>query len=248
MSFDRAPVRERFFVLRRTPLGESDDLIVGLGWESGRFSAVVKGSRKPRSRMSGLLEPPVELHGALRPGPTLDGLSQLQLCRAFAGLRQSLEALLTAGFLARLFLEALPERSPIEGVYALYSELHERLIDGHAPVAMVALLAQSRLLQELGLEPELEGCLICGSEAVRGYSPRDGGLLCANCYAGSGFALSSAGLLALRELREVGPDDTLSAFEVAVVRELGRVFKGQLQQHAGLSNRVFRPVLPKGRS
>lgn len=247
MPFDRPSYPERFFVLRRQPLGENDEIIVGLGRESGRFSAVVRGSRKPRSRLAGLLEPPVELEGQLREGRNLDGLSQIQLRRAFAGLRQSLTGLLTAGFFSRLFQEALPERASNPEIYELFSLLHERLAEGSA-VAPLALWGQDRLLAELGLAPQLDGCLSCGSTAVAGFSALEGGMLCAACYSGSGFAVSRSALNGLRQLREMKPENTLPHLEAGPVREMGRILKTQLQQHLGVSDRVFRRVLPKDRT
>jgi DNA repair protein RecO len=226
-------------------LGERDDIVVCLGREGGRFSAVVKGSRGGKSRLAGLLEPPVELEGSIRAGASLEALSHLQLRRAFAPLRQHLEALLAAGFLCRLFLESLPDRSPAEGVYDLLGDLLEALSEG-SPVVTAGLLGQGRLLAELGLEPEIDVCVSCGSPQVRGFSPPDGGMLCSSCYAGSGFAVASSTLEGLRELRAAPLRGTAwPALEPAAVRAIGHIYKLQLQQHLGLPDRVFRPVLPK---
>jgi DNA repair protein RecO (recombination protein O) len=222
--------------------------VVGLGRETGRFSAVVKGSRKAKSRLAGLLEPPVELIGLLRQGRNqLDNLSQLQLRRGFAGLRQNLDALMTAGFLARLFREALPEHAPLESAYLLFSALHDRLAQGEN-VTVTALWGQYRLLAELGVEPEIDHCLSCGSAKVEGYSARDGGLLCAACYSGSGFSVSAPILCSLRSLRATPIEGSLPCLQPVAVREIGRIFKQQFQQHLSLPDRVFRPVLPKERS
>ena len=230
--------------MRRLPLGEHDDLVVAFGLESGRFSAVSKGSRKARSRLAGLLEPPVELEGNLRHRPGLDSLSQVQLRRAFAGLRRRLEALLTAGFLARLFGEALPEGSPLPDAYSLFGALHERLAAGEQ-VAPVALWGQDRLLAEMGLEIAIECCLGCGDTRVRGYSARDGGVLCGDCYGGAGFSVSTGSLSALQALRATPAREALPAIPPADVREIGRMLKAQMQYHMGLPDKVFRPVLPK---
>lgn len=218
--------------------------MVCLGEQSGRFAAVVKGSRgSSKSRLAGLLEPPVELEGQLRRGSNLDGLSQLQLCRGFASLRRRLDALLTAGFLARLFLGSLPEHAPIEAVYPLLVGLLERLGEG-SEVATTALLAQDKLLSELGIEPALEGCLGCDSPEVRGFSASAGGMLCAACYAGDGFAVDRQVLAALRELRAASAEGLWPVLDPSVVREVGRIYKRQFQHHLGVPDRVFRAVLP----
>lgn len=244
MIADRQTRRDRFFVLRRQPLGEQDDIVLGFGLESGRFSAIARGSRRGKSRLAGLLEPPVELEASLRQGSSLDSLSQVQLCRAFASMRQNLDALLCAGFLARLFAEALPERSPLPEAYRLYSDLHERLANQEG-VATVALWGQDRLLAELGLEVAIGGCLGCGSPRALRYDPEEGGLLCGDCQQGAGWTVSPGALDALRALRDCPLHRRLPPVAPPEVRELGRILKGQMQHHLGLPNRLFRPVLPR---
>ena len=247
MAFDRSQRRDTFFVLRRKPLGERDDILVCLGRDSGVFSAVVKGSRGGKSRLSGLLEPPVELEAVLRSGSgTLDSLSQPQLRRSFSALRRNLDGLLTAGFLGRLFTAGLPEHSPVEGIYDLFGFLLEALA-GEGKPASVGLLAQDRLLLELGLACDWETCQSCGLARLDFFSPRDGGPVCHDCYAGHGPAIEPTVLAGLRRLRATSLDGGLPIFEPEVVRGMGRLLKLQLQQHLELSERVFRPVLPRPR-
>lgn len=225
-------------MLRRTPLGERDDLLLLLGQASGRFSAVSKGSRG--GRRSGAVEPPVELQASFIEGRTLDTLQQPSLVQAFTGLRGDLNRLLTAGFLSRLFLAALPEKARVEGVYELLVDAFTRLSQAEA-VVPVALWAQGRLLRELGLAPELGECVGCGSPSVAGFSAVDGGLLCSACYAGQGFAVSSEVVTALRFFeQEQSPHSDCPA---SVTREVGRVYKHQLKHHLDLPERLFRRVL-----
>lgn len=226
-------------MLRRSPLGERDDLLLLLGRETGRFSAVSKGTRG--SQRSGLLEPPLELEATFFEGATLDSLRQPALSRAFAALRGRLDGLLTAGFLCRLFAAALPERARVDGIYELFGEALTRLGEGALP-GPVALWAQSGLLRDLGVAPALDGCVACGSAMVAGFSALEGGLLCSRCYAGHGFAVSSAGVAILRAFAGGQPSPEVTP---QLLREVGRVYKHQLKHHLDLPDRLFRPVLPQ---
>ncbi len=226
-------------MLRRSPLGERDDLLLLLGRETGRFSAVSKGTRG--SQRSGLLEPPVELEASFFEGATLDSLRQPALTRAFAALRGRLDGLLAAGFLCRLFAAALPEKARVDGSYELLGEALTRLSEGVVP-SEVALFAQSGLLRELGVAPALDGCVGCGNSAVAGFSAVDGGLLCSKCYGGHGFAVSSAVVATLRAFDSGHPSTEMTP---TLVREVGRVYKHQLKHHLDLPDRLFRPVLPQ---
>lgn len=214
--------------------------MVCIGQESGRFSAVVKGSRAPRSRVGGLLEPPVELQARLRQGRSLEQLTQPRLSWAFAGVKRSLDRLMTAGFLARLFLACLPEGDGLPGPYELLRTLFEELESG-CPVVSVGLSGQDRLLCELGLAPHLENCLFCGESQVAGFSAQEGGVVCGACYSGTGFAVSAATHQALKAVR-LGRSESVAASSVA---QVGRVYKAQFQQHLGLSDGLFKKVLPR---
>jgi recombinational DNA repair protein (RecF pathway) len=134
----------------------------------------------------------------------------------------------------------------MEGAYTLFGNLHDRLAEG-ANVATTALWAQDNLLAELGVEAHLDNCLNCGSTEIRGFSAREGGMLCAGCYSGTGFAVPAPVLQGLLQLRATRADSPLPVLDRLVVREIGRIFKQQLQYHLGLPDRVFRPVLPGGR-
>ncbi len=229
-------------MLQRRPLGERDDLLVCLGRRAGRLSAVVKGSRTARSRVGGLLEPPVELEARLRPGRNLDQLSQPTLRRGFGRLKADLGRLMTAGFLGRLFLACLAEREGGDSCYDLLNSLFLQLEEGR-PVVAVGLSAQELLLQELGLAPHLGSCVNCGSQDWTGFAASEGGLLCSACYRGEGFALSSEVGHALEFVR-AGQAEVVGQELLASV---GRVYKAQFQYHLGLSDRLFRRVLPERR-
>lgn len=181
----------------------------------------------------------MELEARIRSGRSLDMLTQPKLCWGFVGIKRDLDRLMTAGFLARLFLACLPDHDRLDGAYALLRGLYEELERGR-PVVMVALYGQDCLLSELGLAPHLGSCLGCGQEEVAGFSAAEGGVLCSGCYSGSGFALSPQAHLALLQIR-AGAAEALSP---GLVRQLGRVYKEHFLYHLGVHEKLFRRVLP----
>lgn len=232
---------ERFFLLQRRPLGEFDDVVVGIGELNGKFSAVVKGGRRPRNRVAGLLEPPVELLADFREGVGLWSMSQPRLIRSFTRLKSRLDSLLVAGFLSRLLLACIPEKFPAPDAFEFIGDILEDL-GGHPCPQEVALRGQFQLLRLLGIEPELSVCLGCGGTGLQGFSAKAGGFLCRGCYRGSGFAVGADSLSALRSLS--GGDFDSACLEVpSVGREVGLVLKQQFVEQAELSPSLFRKVL-----
>ena len=229
-----------FLLLKRRPYRDRDAIVEGVGRVTGRFSAVVKG----RSGAGGF-EAPALLRVKLMPGQSGMGvLSGPVLQHSYSSLRRSLDALMVAGFLGRLFLAVLPERMTEEAVYELLEQAFASLDRGRSPV-LLALWAQDRLLCVLGLGPHLNSCLGCDSLRIVGFSGVSGGLLCDSCYSGSGFAMSSEALSVCRSLRFQALEEFCSlSLSPEAVRSLGRLYKEQFIHHLGLSPSLFRRVLP----
>lgn len=150
--------------------------------------------------------------------------------------------LAAAGFLGRLFLSSVPEKAGQGELFSLLEALFFALNAEVSPVAC-GLWGQERLLSFLGVAPELDCCLLCGTLEVAGFSATDGGVLCGACYRGSGFAVSAKTLEACRTVRDL----PLGSGEVdsAVLSEVGRIYKEQFQAHLGVPDSVFRRVMPR---
>jgi DNA repair protein RecO len=213
--------------------------VEGLSRASGRLAGIYQYSRRGVS-----LDPPVLVQLRLRSGSNLETFSQPVVRRSYSGLRKSLQALMTAGFLGRLFLGCLPEREPDEQVFDLLCELFDALNDGVEP-RVCGLWGQERLLQSLGLAPHLADCVQCQGGSLAGFSPADGGVMCKKCYEGAGVALQERELALCRLLRESTLLEVpVSELEPAGVRLAGRIFKAQFQTHLDLASDYFRRVLP----
>jgi DNA repair protein RecO (recombination protein O) len=168
-------------VLSRFDLGEADRVLTLLTPDEGRFKAIAKGIRRPRSRLGGSLEPFTELDLVLARGRTFDVVTQAAIRHAWLGLRDRLEITATAWYLSELVERSTEERAPARRQYALLVRAYA-LLDAGTPVGRLARWFEFRLLDELGLRPEVDRCVECdrvldpGEEY--GWVPALGGLLC----------------------------------------------------------------------
>ena len=215
----------------------------GIARHSGRVSAVVKGARRQSSSQVGILEPPVLLQVRFRQGASLDTLAQPVLQNAFLSLRRDLSRLLVAGFLGRLFLASLPQRNPEPEALELLLHLFEALGEGVSP-QLCGFWGQERLLTLLGLSPELDLCVNCGSERVSGFSSQDGGVLCDGCYRGKGFALPLSSRAICKRLRFEKLEELELSLSPRDTRAVGRLYKEHFQAHVGLAANIFKRVIP----
>ena len=163
----------------------------------------------------------------------------------YSGLRRNLNSMLVAGFLGRLYLASVPQNESNEMVFEALCQVYDALSEG-ADARVCGLWGQNKLLDCLGLAPQLRGCVRCGSEPVFGFSAADGGVLCGSCFQGKGFRvveaeLSLARLLSLASLQQVSSE----LLEPDSVRVAGKIYKAQFQTHLELSADYFKRVLPR---
>ncbi len=236
-------------VLRSIRFGEADRVLHLYSATRGRIGAIAKGSRKPRSRFGGRLEPFFRLDLILHEGrgelatvtgaSTIDGYPELRSDGAALGAAaRACDAVL------RLFDAA--EANP-----AAYNLLcrYLSLLDGDpddesatSPVAPAADLATAlafrlKLTLAAGFSPELSACARCGeADGLSAFSGAAGGVVCSSCE-GGGFGLSpgahrfmvEALARPLAEAPAAGPGE---------LRQAERAISETLEHHAHVSLRA----------
>lgn len=171
-------------VLFRFDLGEADRVLTVITPQLGKLKVIAKGVRRPKSRLGGSVEPFAELHLDLVRGRTFDVVTAVSIRRAFLRLRDDLESAATAWYLAELADRSHEERHSAEAVYLLLRRAYELLDGGMAP-SRVARWYEMRLLDDLGLRPEVDRCVECDrvleADGVFRWVPPLGGVLCERC-------------------------------------------------------------------
>jgi DNA repair protein RecO (recombination protein O) len=215
-------------ILQTYRFGDTSKILRLLTREHGPVSALARGALRPRSRMSGVLEPFVEgvVTLYLKSNRELHTLSGFDLVRSRQALGTDMARFAGASVLAELVLRLAPsERDDL-----LYDTLRgglDALLT--APVETVHGLAAARiwkLVGVLGFEPSLESCLSCGRPVLQGEGARfdtlEGGIRCLQCIP-AGRALDAHGLETLRELSENRVPGQLAGPQLLILKEFIRV-------------------------
>jgi len=188
-------------VLRSIRYGEADRVLHLYSTTRGRVNAIAKGSRRPRSRFGGRLEPFFRLDLVLYEGRgELATVTAASTVAAHAGLRSSGPALMAAArgcdAVLRL-LDSAEANPPAYNLLCRYlalldgdeSVLGDGAGDGAAGMA-TALAFRLKLALAAGFSPELASCARCGeADGLSGFSGAAGGVVCAACERGA-FELS----------------------------------------------------------
>jgi DNA repair protein RecO (recombination protein O) len=209
-------------LLRAVEFGESDLVVHLLTADAGRFTAIAKSARKSLRRFPGTLDlfNRLAIEGRTRPRGGMGFLEKARLVDPHLGLRSDPARYALASFLIELLDRLTPESmEPAEAghLFALAGESLS-LLERVRPTASLRILLELRVLDALGLRPELGRCVRCGREpgervaadhGVNFHVP-DGGLVCSACARGqeglvpvalgtlraltAGLALPTAGL------------------------------------------------------
>lgn len=181
-------------VLRSIRYGEADRILHLYTAKRGRVGAIAKGSRRPKSRFGGRLEPFFRLDLLLHEGRgELLTVTQANTVDGYPHLRSSGAALTAGARACDAVLRLLDSAEPNPPAYNLLSRYLSLLDDPAAPGATALATALSfrlKLTLAAGFSPELASCARCGeAEHLIGFSGAAGGVVCASCEAGS-FPLS----------------------------------------------------------
>jgi DNA repair protein RecO (recombination protein O) len=187
-------------VLRSIRYGEADRVLHLYSVTRGRIGAIAKGSRRPRTRFGGRLEPFFRLQLVLHEGRgELATVTAADTVAAHAELRQSGPALTAAARACDSMLRLLDSEQPNLAAYNLLAR-YLAILDGAGPgeagseAAAVdggcgrstALAFRLKLALAAGYAPELAACARCGeADGLSGFSGDAGGVVCAACERGS---------------------------------------------------------------
>ncbi len=193
-------------VLRSIRYGEADRVLHLYTSARGRIGAIAKGSRKPRSRFGGRLEPFFRLDMVLHEGRgELATVTGVHTVDGYPNLRSSGPALAAAARGCDAVLRLLDSSEANPAAYNLLCRYLSLLdgqeadssdgeavfeADGAAGLA-TALAFRLKLALSAGFAPELTSCSRCGEpDGLTAFSGAAGGVVCSACER-DGFGLSA---------------------------------------------------------
>lgn len=176
----------RGFTLALRAFSESDKMVQLYTLQWGLIRAIVKGARKPKSKLGPALELFTESDLMLtkKASGDLYLLTQVKVVQGHPSLKKDLGSITQLQVMADLLIQALPGTEPHPEVYHLVDETLAGL-EAHPESGEVLLAAFAlKFLECLGHPLELSVCAACGGELPKRpvfLVPHRGGALCPDC-------------------------------------------------------------------
>ena len=219
-------------VLKRINVGEADRILTLYAPNLGKFSAIAKGVRRPKSKMGGHLELLTHSSLMLARGQNLDIITQSETISGFLPLRGDLWRSSLALYAAELVDQFTAEHVENYPVYKLLLNTLGWLCytqDGELTLRYFEL----NLLTHLGYRPELYQCLGCKSAlepTTNFFSASGGGVLCPQCREKEPVARPIS-LDALKVMRFLASSDYTRASRLRLSSELSSELESLMRQY-----------------
>lgn len=202
-------VTTRSLVLQTHPYSDTSKILRLMTLDCGPQSVMARGALRPKSRLSGVLEPFAEGTATfyLKRDRDLHTLSDFDLIRERQALGRDLRRYAAASVLCELVLRLAPAERDAELYEVLRRGLDSLLEAESAAVAGTAVASSWTLVDVLGFAPDLSGCSRCGhqfEDRDGRLDVREGSLVCERCLPGGG-TLSPAEVETLRRLAAGDP-------------------------------------------
>lgn len=174
--------QSRSIILRNRDLRESDQLLTIFSEQEGKISAVAKGVKKAKSSLRGCVQPFCHSLLFFNRGRDMDLITQGKIIDFFGNSREDINRILYSMYIMELIDKSLLERVPLPKLYATLVEVLE-LINEQGLNLMLVRYFESQLLVNLGYQPVMDQCVLCGSLELSDskFSLSEGGLLCSSC-------------------------------------------------------------------
>jgi DNA repair protein RecO (recombination protein O) len=178
------PERTEAIVLHTFPARERDKLVVFLTPDHGKRKGWAYGARSLKSRFGAALEPlaKVRIGYVEREGDEVVRIESVDLVRSLFPAQQHLLTSVAASYIAETVDTFAQADDPSELTYRLLDRTTEALLNGAAPLRVVA-YAEIWMLRLAGILPSVRNCHECHEPLGRPlrFDIRANGFLCANC-------------------------------------------------------------------
>jgi len=170
-------------VLKKFNIGEADSIVTLFTPNLGKMRVVVKGVRRPKSRLGGHLDLLTQSSLLLAHGQNLDIITQGQTIESFNNVKTDLQCIGCAIYMSDLVDQFIVEGSENYPVYRLLCE-GLNVISEVRNKELFLRYFELRLLDYLGYKPELRYCTSCRvplAQTRNFFSINNGGVVCPEC-------------------------------------------------------------------
>ncbi|MBS4217117.1 DNA repair protein RecO [Bacillus sp. FJAT-49711] len=169
-------------VIRSTDYGESNKIVTIFTREAGKIAGMARGAKKTNSRLASPTQLFTYGYFMIQGNRSLGTMQQAELITSLRAIREDIFKTAYATYIADLLDKGTGERERNPFLFELLLQTLQYINEDYDP-DIVTNIFEMKMLNVLGLYPEMNQCTVCGStEAQFGLSIKENGLICHQCF------------------------------------------------------------------
>lgn len=230
-------LKTRGIVVKEVGTGEADKIITIFSRNRGRISALAKGGKRPKSKLSAGSQLMCYGEYVLYSGKDMYSVNSCEVLEPFYEIRNDMVKLTYAAHFMDIVQEIIQENQPSPKLLQLLLNSLHMLAKTEKPPELVSRVFELRALSTAGYAPHVRSCMLCGLESERAYSFSFSicGFICGRekCSAEDRFAfeLSHGAAKAIQHIICASMNELFSfGLSPEVLEELGHISRRYLRE------------------
>ncbi|AIE60780.1 DNA repair protein RecO [Bacillus methanolicus] len=176
-------------VLRTTDYGEANKVVTLYTREWGKIGVMARGAKKANSRLSAVTQIFTYGYFLIQKGSGLGSLQQGEILSSMRLIREDIFLTAYASYILELTDKSTEEKKSNPYHFELLLQILKFMNEGY-DLDILTNIYEMKMLNSLGLYPELNHCTICGNtDGHFSFSIREGGFICHRCIEKDPYAL-----------------------------------------------------------
>ena len=168
-------------IIKSNDYGESHKIVTIFSKKLGKISALARGAKKTKSRMSAVTQPFILGQFYIYVNSGLGTIQQGEVMDSFRAVREDIIKTAFSAYIVELTDKLMESKSP-DGY--IFEELLDTMkwIEENEDASVPIMMYELKLFKKGGFAPTVHACSHCGSkEGLTYFSIREAGLLCNKC-------------------------------------------------------------------
>lgn len=168
-------------VIRTTDYGETNKVVTLYTRQWGKLGVMARGAKKPNSRLSSITQLFTHGYFLVQTGSGLGSLQQGEIASSMRSIREDIFLTAYSSYIVELTDKSVDDKKPNPFLFELLYQTLNYLNEGFDQDVLMNIF-EMKMLNVLGLNPNLNQCSVCGStDGHFSFSIREGGLICHRC-------------------------------------------------------------------
>ncbi|UJL44871.1 DNA repair protein RecO [Virgibacillus sp. NKC19-16] len=168
-------------IIKTQDYGETHKIVTIFSKKLGKFSAIAREAKKPKSRMAAVTQPFIYGQFFVYVNSGLSTIQQGEVIYSFRAIREDIIKTAYTAYITELTDKLTDFQTP--DIY-IYEQLYQTMnwIAENEDVDIPIMMYELKLFKKGGFAPTVDRCVNCGNkQATSAFSIAEGGLLCNRC-------------------------------------------------------------------